>query len=445
MVGFKKQISIILILSLFLSLTPNFLYNGGREILAGCTTDESCTICPPGTKCPCPSGCDGRCSKGQCLCFDCPLPGRCNWGKDFEFKHESCLPEEGAGEWGCGKEIPIGEVILRTSLLADKMEQQFVKGIIENANIMIDEIKGTPAKQGLLDKLDSLSCKDSCKVECHKYFNASEWLLKGGTAGCNATIGENRSSDARENCQKCDNVGLPCSTECNSCPIDENSKCAQDDCLIAETITTIGETVVAKTDCKYYPNPVYCTTNCDIRRWAGVNYCTWKDNPFSSVNGYSKKIESSKERLIKDINGAEQPEKFKIEYIEKQLNYARCELSKCYISAEEYPKVMTGELAGKHLFSCKSVTEMGLLEDDQIECLSLQAMAEFEKLVEAVTGYWEQPRHWWEYIPIVMIVEVSILIVKNVNWGLVWDVITELFKSTAEEGCFPGNYYCCQM
>ena len=72
MVDFKKQTSLILILSLFLSLIPNFLYNENREVFA---SEEN-----PCEDASCPNGCAGAVydeDSETCVCPDCSIS--CPW------------------------------------------------------------------------------------------------------------------------------------------------------------------------------------------------------------------------------------------------------------------------------------------------------------------------------------------------------------------------------
>ncbi|GAI62726.1 unnamed protein product, partial [marine sediment metagenome] len=80
----------------------------------------------------------------------------------------------------------------------------------------------------------------------------------------------------------------------------------------------------------------------------------------------------------------------------------------------------------------ETVSQMGLLDDDQIECGTTQAEEEFEEVEGWWDEFWLTVKTWWTtYIwnPIK-------------NW---FQSIIEWFTGAEEEGCYPSNYYCCEF
>ena len=126
MVSFKKSTTIILVFSLFLSLIPNFLYTGERGVFA----DEEENPCEGLV---CPENCFGPEydeKSGVCVCYNCPTFCETEIGN---FTNKSCLPLEGTGEWTCGVEIPVGEVMDNTAARAIDMQLNFEEIITNKA------------------------------------------------------------------------------------------------------------------------------------------------------------------------------------------------------------------------------------------------------------------------------------------------------------------------
>lgn len=362
MVKIKKQITIILILTLCLSLIPNFSYNEIGEVLAQIT----------------------------------PKDIRCKWGAEEPMTTRSCFPPELVGEMACGVEIPIGEVMDRTSILASKIEIQFIKGIIENANLLIEKA------DELINNLPNYTCTSTCKSECYKWIKITGRLLV-----------------PIRDCPNTDTVTLGGSEPCQECTGDSTVPKCED------YRTHAWETTVGNTTCPYKVDtsvPNWCSTSTD---WCMVlpseGKCDWYSDPFDPAQKVYQALEKAREELKKDIE-SDAPEKFKISNILERLNYSRCELSKCYISAEEYPEIMAGKKTGKQLYSCQAVQDMGLLDDDQIACIMAELLLEKEGL--------EQPGVWD--------------IVKAV-FKIVWKMIIDFFTGGREQGCNLSNYYCCQI
>lgn len=393
MVNLKKQITIILIISFSLSLIPNFLYNEGEWISA--------------TEVSCPSGCDPIEKNGETSCINCPI--KCQWGGG-NFENKTCRPLEGAGEWACGIEIPIGEAMDRTFLLSSKMANAF-EAIVDSANLMVEKT------DEILNSIEEWSCEDTCSTGCFKYYHIIDGVLVTDSpqpVGCTPT--KSYSRNVSEECQNCTGP-VSCQTECayDKCP---------DGCCYADLSQTDPLTDELIT-CRYCPGQY--EGRC-VRRSCG-GCC---DQYFSPIIDAYSNIEILQKDLEETIKEKNQPEKFKRDYIIEQLNYSRCELSKCWIPAEDLPEVLTGDKVGKHLLTCETVSQMGLLDDDQIECGTTQAEEE-EKEVEGFwQGFWEQIKtKWREWIwdPIK-------------NW---FETITEWLTGAEEEGCYPSNYYCCQF
>lgn len=375
MVKFRKQISVILIISFSLSLILNLFYNGNNKALAAC---------------PCPL------TDGYCIC-----DVTCQLGEEITTAHKSCFPEEIAGEFACGTEIPIGEVTVRTSLLARKMSEEFSRGIIDNANLMIEKT------EVILNSMDNWGCETDCYTGCFKYYRITDGVLvtiPPQPADCQAIKSYNR--DVTENCRNCQSP-TECQAECNC------SKCSDGCCWTDPSQKDSKNQPIA---CRYCPGQ--CQEDCVALP------SQWRDDPFLPTLRAYESIENFQEDLRKTIDEVDQPDQFKIANLLEKLNFSRCELSKCYISAEEYPKVMAGEMTGKHLFTCQSVLDSGILEDDQIGCIVFQVMQELEEAESGWATFWA--------------------IIKGF-FLILWQTIKTWLTGTQEEGCFPLNYYCCQF
>ncbi len=435
MVKLKKQIAIILILSFSLSLIPNFLYNEERKAWAN--DGGPCE----GVTCP-----DLDCEKAPheetntCSCINCPIECELNGAT---FTNKSCLPLSGdLEEWACGREIPIGEVMERSSFLASKMMAEF-GGMIQASQEMVAAteliLNGNPETG--LPPLSGANCEDMCATRCHKFFTISSWdLVDGPAVECAAGPQPPGDIEANKDCQDDASQCESC-TECRT-----NGTC----CWTTEPFAPNPEFPENTITCKYCPQAGSCQTDCDLYYRCGSNRglpgcCGQYFSPV--ITGYAD-IEVAQEDLRNDIDEKyfdegelkDLPDKFKFKrsYILEQLNFSRCELAQCWIPAEDYPAVLTGEKVGKHLFTCKTVSDMGLFEDDQLLCLVVQIMDEWEEIQKI----WESPKHWWDWP--VTIFKIAVKIV-SMAWRTVWTFIKEWFDIGKEEGCYPTNYYCCQF
>lgn len=423
MVKLKRQMVIILILSFSLSLIPNFLYTKEREVSAGA---EECQgfSCPP--------GCSKKYDKKteSCSCINCPIPCKIG-GKTFVNK--SCLPLEGAGEWVCGEEIPIGEVIDRSSYLAGRMLAAF-GGMIEAGRQMADK-----ADEILTDYKDWQCTAKWCQTGCYKFYHITAGVRKTGQdPRCPAEAKfVPRGIYAGDECKK--DV-----SQCKSC-----AQCGERCCWTEE----------------YTPDPKKPeeVISCQYCKKEGVNpatgkpYCQEMCSPYSCqgccgqyfwpiINGYAE-IEKLESLLVNDIeektpDGKKLPDDFKFRrsYILEQLDFSRCELAQCWIPAEDYPEVMAGKKVGKHLFTCETASQMGLFDDDQINCLTLQIEKEWEKIEELWAEMAEKP--WWQR-PVVFFQILGRMI--KLGGRIIWEMIKEEFDFGKEEGCYPTNFYCCLM
>jgi hypothetical protein len=407
MVRLKKQISIILILSFFLSLIPNFLYTKSEEAFAK----------------DCPPDCDKVCRDevDACGCINCPIS--CQWGE--EVTNKSCLPFEGTEEWTCGVEIPIGEVIDRSAYLAEKMLVEF-DGIIGNGKQMIE-------KTGeLLSDYKDWRCEDVCSTGCFKYYRIVNGILVADPpqpAGCAPTKSYSRNVSGE--CRNCASAAS-CQEECayDKCP---------DGCCYADTSQKDIDTD-KPIICKYCPDQY--EERC-VRRSCG-GCCNQYFNPI--IEG-SEAIENFQENLKNDIEekspgGENLPDNFKFRrsYILEQVDFSRCELARCWIPAEDYYDILAGEKVGKHLLTCETATQMGLFDEDQYFCSVIQILEEWE----GIQNLWEElgEAPWWGK-PVVFFRLLGRLMMFG--WKMLWETIKEWSDSSQEEGCYLTNYYCCQL
>jgi len=361
--------------------------------------------------------------------------------------HQSCFADLSEEEFACGVEIPIGEVIDRSAFLAFKMEEEFDE-IIKETETEIAEVEKLIAS--------GTSCGNLCKTGCLK--DRMIWgKFISGPSTCSSfpgTPAEIKVSCCEEAQLWCGNCLEPCDqcqcvdeTYCWYC-WEETQGAPPVTCYYCQEGYPYDEKIRGKKtpdspgNCNWYSKKEvadsslcqYCEieTQTECQSFYGQDECCQEECTTRSCRGPDKsgvanscqEIEKLEESLKNSIGETDQPEKFEWSSILNQLKFARCELSKCYISAEEYPKVMTGEMAGKHLFTCKMVQEMGLLEDDQIACIAFQALKELEEAESASSGFWA--------------------VIKGFFKAL-WYIVKTWLTGAREEGCFPTNYYCCQM
>ena len=445
MVKLKKQIAIILIFSLFLSLIPNFLYNERGGVFA---SEDPCkdVSCPPG--CPEPKYDE---KTDSCFCINCQIPCKI---EAKTFTNKSCFPLEGTGEWTCGIEIPVGEVMDRTTYLASRMLAEF-GGIVKGGEEMVtwsDRLL-TDYKEWSCSGYEDWEGKEKkCETDCRKYYSITAGVLQPDQPNeekCEEELGREISrgkSIYPERCNEDHTQCVPCNEYCSQ----EEHK---EECCWYESFKIDvpdpehpGKTIEKEISCKYCKKEdegetKYCYEHCFVDScWGCCGQYFWP-----IINGYAG-MEELQEALKNDIEektpeGEALPEsfKFKRSYILEQLDFSRCELAQCWIPAEEYYDVLAGEKVGKYLLTCGTVSQMGLFDDDQINCLSYQIIDEWETIIKI----WTEPKeHWWQW-PVVFFE--TILYVQLLPWRIIWEMIKEWADTGQEEGCYPTNYYCCQM
>ncbi len=410
MVNFKKTISIILILSVFLSLSIGFLYNKNSAL-----AEDDEDFCAE-------FSCPAECSEGpvynentdSCSCINCEIS--CEAGSET-FVNKSIVPLNEAESWTCGTEIPVGEIMDRTAFLAERMLLEF-GGIIKSGEEMANKT------DELLTDYKDWSCDDWCQTGCYKYYYISEGELQSGEDNrCpleaqSVPKGIYTGDECKENytqCKSCEDCGERCCWQEEYCPDPEFPK------------ITIS--------CKYCKKESFCQEKCVPYPCQGC--C--RQYFGTIINNYTD-IESLQKALKDEINETNSPEKFTKTYILEQLDFSRCELAQCWIPAEDYYDVLEGKKTGKHLLTCKGVSEIGLLDDDQISAITTQIITDWEELLEA-WGEMEEAS-WWQK-PIFFFK----LLGKTIWLGgkILWIMIEEWFNSGQEEGCYPTNYYCCEL
>jgi len=440
MVKLKKQIAIILIFSFSLSLIPNFLYNKKGEIFAD---EDPCEdfFCP--LDCPGPEY-DER--TDTCSCPNCQISCEI---EDKTFQNQSCLPVKGAGEWICGVEIPAGEVMDRTVYLASRMLAEFggmVKGGQEMAT-WSDRVLTDYKKWDCAGYTDWENEEKWCETDCRKYYQITAGVLQPEQSDleCELETSQGKGIYPLE-CNDDYNQCIPCAQYCSQEAHQEEC------CWIDNSQPNLNydpehpEEEKEYLSCKYCKKEgeeetKYCYEYCFVDSCRGC--CGQYFEPI--INGYTG-MEELQEALKNDIaektpEGEILPEsfKFKRSYILEQLDFSRCELAQCWIPAEDYYDVLSGEKVGKHLLTCEAVTQMDLLDHDQINCLSYQIKNEWE----TITEIWKEPKeHWWQW-PVLFFE--TVFYVQLLPWRVIWEIIHEWTETGQEEGCYPTNYYCCQF
>jgi hypothetical protein len=427
MVKLKKQIVTILIFSLFLSLILNFLYTKEREVFA---EEEPCenVSCP--SECPDSEPVYDE-KTDSCSCINCQIP--CKLGAKT-FVNNSCLPLEETGEWVCGTEIPVGEVMDRTAYLAGRMLAEF-GGIVESGREMAtwsDRLLTDYKKWSCPGYTDWEDKEKKCETECYKYFYVAAGELRPGEdEQCPQEAryvprGIYAGDECKENpaqCQSCADCGERCCWQEEYSPDPEKPE----------------ETIICKYCRKEGSDPEtgepYCQEMCTPYACRGC--CSQYFSPI--INGYSN-IENLQEALENDVGETDSPEKLRRSYILEQLDFSRCELAQCWNPAEDYYDILTGEKVGKHLLTCEMVSRSGLFDDDQVFCSVSQAANEWEEVQEL----WEEmeKESWWQK-PVVFFQTLGEII--KLGGGIIWEMVKEWFEIGQEEECYPTNYYCCQM
>lgn len=400
----------------------------------------------------CPLGCgesqyDEK--SGNCVCTNCDIP--C-YLEGQEFVNRSCLPSTGTGEWTCGVEIPIGEVIDRSVFLAGKILAAF-GGEIESGKEMAvwgDRILEDYQKWNCAGYNSWEDKPVRCETDCYKFYSITAGVLQSGQpdeATCKEELGQEISRGKSVYPKECNEDY----TQCVSC----NEHCSQtghkEECCWNESLKievpdpkkpekTIEKTIF----CKYCKKEddgetKYCSENC--YPWTCYGCCQQYFQPI--INGYTN-IVNLQEALKNDIEETNATEKFKRSYILEQLDFSRCELSKCWISAEDYYDVLEGKKVGKHLISCEAAERTGLFDEDQTACFTTQIINEWEE----VSQIWAEleTASWWQK-PFI-----AIKLYFEFQWRIIWltgktllGMIKGQFDAGQEEGCYPTNYYCCQM
>ncbi len=399
---------------------PDFLYTENSAI-AGCEQDSDCaSSCEPGLNCV------PKCFQGKCSCINCEI--KCEW--DYKkTKNYSPQPLTGTGEWTCGVEIPIGEVIINSSLLGAKMLGEFM-GIIENSEEMIEKT------DEILDDYKDWNCKKDCKTKCHKYYHITKGLLQEEEQDwrCPKDIDVHKQIYAGDEC-------MEDAAQCKSCEDCGERCCWQETYPIIEE-----EKEIEILSCKYCRQKDYCEEICNAYPCSGC--CKEYFDPI--IDAYSA-LENLPELLKNDIEektlgGEEIPEeskfKFKRSYILEQLEFSRCQLAQCWIPAKDWYNILEGKIIGKHLLIAETVSQMDLFDDDQFISSVLQVIDE-EEITKDIWGYfWGEPESWWE-IPLIPFKFFGKTII--LSWTMVKNMLDEKFETGKEEGCYPTNYYCCEL
>jgi len=439
MVSFKKSTIIILALSLFLSLIPNFLYTGER----GVSADEEENPCE-GLGLVCPENCSGPeydKKSGVCVCYNCPTFCETEIGN---FTNKSCLPLKGTGDWTCGVEIPVGEVMDNTTERAIDIQLNF-EGIIENGKEMIlwgDRLLTDYKEWDCQGYTDWEEKEKKCETDCRKYYSITAGELQPGQPNeeqCEEKLGKEISKGKSIYPEKCNEDY----TQCIPC----NEYCGQEEhkeeCCWYESFKINvpdpehpEKTIEKEISCKYCKKEdegenKYCYEHCSVDSCKGC--CGQYFNPI--IMSYET-IKTFQETLKNNIEETNTPEKLKRAYLLEQLDFARCQLALCWTPAEEY----TESLVGNHLLTCEQANQLGLLGEDQVACFSFRAaedLKEIEKLTEELktASFWKKP---------IVYIQLQWKVIKFSLENL-WTIITGGNELTQEEGCYPGNYYCCRL
>jgi len=432
----KKPIAIILILAFFLSLIPNFLYNGSREVFAS----EECVD----VSCPdeCTEGAAYDENSETCVCIDCSFS--CPWGGGLVI-NKSCLPLSETGEWDCGMEIPIGEVVDGTTFLAEKMLVETL-GIIKGGKQMVDKA------DELLTDYKTWDC-DMCQTGCYKFYHIAAGESQGEDPRCppdaqsvprGIYAGKECQDDANQ-CKSCDDCGDRCCWSERYCWDSEKEEIVSCPTEPEKGVETLNCQYCKKEGSDPDTGQPYCKEMCSPYSCWGC--CEQYFNPilegFEVITGFQGELENDIDETYSDEEGtrANLPPDFKLKrsYILEQLEFSRCELAQCWMSAEDYPAVFSGEKVGKHLLTCEAASQMEFLEEDQINCNTLRIKKEWE-VIETI---WEKlgvEEHWWKWLIPGYAYE------KFVKWSVmkIVGLIEERSNVGQEEGCYPHNFYCCQ-
>jgi len=437
MVSFKKPITLILIFSFLLSLTSNFLYTKNREVFA---EEDLCQglSCPEGKNCTGPEYDE---KSRACVCYDCSIPCEIELKT---FTNQSCLPLAETGEWTCGKEIPVGEIIDNTCNIALKMQLAF-EGIIINGEEMIlwgNRLLADYQKWNCQEYINWEEKRIKCETDCRKYYNITAGVLQPDQPNeekCEVELGREITRGKSVYPEKCNQDYTQC-ISCNEyCSQEEHQEecCWHESFKIDEPDPKNPEKTIEKEiSCKYCKKEdeeeaKYCSEYCFVDSCRGC--CGQYFWPI--INGYTG-MEELQKALKNDIEETDTPKNLKRSYILEQLDFARCQLAQCWIPAKEY----TEALVGKHLLTCQQANQLGLLEEDQIACFTSQTIKRLEEIADffeelKTAPFWKKPIIFFQ------------LQWKVIKFGIetLWALMTGGLELTQEEGCYPGNYYCCQM
>jgi len=435
MVIFKKSFLIILILFLLLSLIPNFLYTGERAAFA--EDQDPCE----NLSCPDKQNCEKKYDDKTktCVCYNCSVS--CKW-KGENVINKSCSPLTVAEEWGCGIEIPIGEITDNTSSSAGKMLKT-LEGMIKSGEEMAlwtDRVLTDYKEWKCSEYINWEGEEKKCETGCRKYYQITAGSLQAEESDqeCESETSRGKTidpQDCNENHIKC----LSCSEYCDKEEYKEEC-CWVDNTQLNPNYDPENEKENEYLSCKYCRKQdegetKYCNEYCSAKSCEGC--CSQYFNPI--INGY-KDIKNSNEALKNQIEETDTLERFQRRYILEQLDFSRCELAQCWVSAEEYLEIPTEEKIGKHLLTCKQASQTGLLEEDQIACFAFQAVKGLEEIIKL----WEdlETASWWKKLIIYFQLQWEVV---KFSAEILWEMATGGLELTQEKGCYPGNYYCCQL
>lgn len=416
---------------------PDFLYTG-ISALTGCAEDSECaSYCDSALKCV------PKCFNGECSCINCEI--KCEWGGK-KTKNFSPQPLIGTGEWTCGKQIPIGEVIERSAFLGAKMLAEF-QGIIDNGEKMIEKT------DEILDDYKNWNCEKDCETKCHKYYHITKGECEPDEDWrCPDEVAISKGVSAVKECQECISSN-DCDEKCDTCEECKEICCWQQSfCWDLEenkiiTCPTKDEEIEFEIiNCKYCRQLGSCEEKCNAYSCSGC--CNEYFDPI--IKAYSA-LENLPELLKNDIEektpgGEEIPKeskfKYKRSYILDQLEFSRCELAQCHIKAKDWYNCLEGKIVCPYLFMAKTASQLGFFDDDQFISLVAQIIND-EKTTKEIWGeLWETPEHWWE-IPLIPFVFFGKII--TLSWTVMWDMLEESFATGKEDACYPFNYYCCEL
>ena len=319
------------------------------------------------------------------------------------------------------------------------------EGIIENGKEMIlwgDRLLTDYKEWDCQGYTDWEEKEKKCETDCRKYYSIDAGELQPGQPNeeqCEEKLGREISKGKSIYPEKCNEDY----TQCIPC----NEYCGQEEhkeeCCWYESFKINvpdpehpEKTIEKEISCKYCKKEdegenKYCYEHCSVDSCKGC--CGQYFNPI--IMSYET-IKTFQETLKNNIEETNTPEKLKRAYLLEQLDFARCQLALCWTPAEEY----TESLVGNHLLTCEQANQLGLLGEDQVACFSFRAaedLKEIEKLTEELktASFWKKP---------IVYIQLQWKVIKFSLENL-WTIITGGNELTQEEGCYPGNYYCCRL